>query len=111
MKIEVQRMGTVAVVTPSGALVDEDAAAFSKMLSGKLDAVHPRVVVALSEVPYMDSLALEGLLEAADRMQEHNVQFKLAAVTPTCREILELTGLTPHFQFFENVPDAVRSFM
>jgi anti-anti-sigma factor len=111
VKIESQKMGTVEVRGPVGPLVDEDAAEFVDVLLGLLDAVQPRVVVSMKEVPYMDSVALEGLLDAADKMRERNQNLKLASLTPTCREILGLTGLTGHFQTFENVPDAVRSFM
>jgi anti-anti-sigma factor len=111
MKFESHKMGTVDVRAPVGPLVDEDAQAFAEMLTVAVDSPHPRLVVSLDEVPYMDSVALEGLVTAAERMHEQNQQLKLASVTPTCREILELTGLACHFQIFEDVQDAVRSFM
>ena len=38
-------------------------------------------------------------------------RLKLVGVPPTCREIFEITGLSNHFQFFESVEDAVRSFL
>ncbi len=111
MKFESHKVGTVDVRSPAGPLVDEDAQAFADMLSVAVDAPHPRLVVSLDEVPYMDSIALEALVTAAERMHDQNQQLKLACVPPTCREILELTGLACRFQIFEDVQDAVRSFM
>jgi anti-anti-sigma factor len=111
MKIETQKVGSVDVYVPVGPLVDEDAEAFKSMLTAKLEGPQPRFVVALHEVPYLDSPALETLLDAADAMSEHNQPMKLVSLNPTCREILELTGLSDRFQIFEEVQDAVRSFI
>jgi anti-anti-sigma factor len=103
-------VGSVAVLKPMGAIVEEDAETFSSKLAKKIEGPG-RVVVMLAEVPYMDSTGLEGLLEASDAMLQRNTQLKLVALTPTCREILELTALAGRFQIFESVDDAVRSFM
>jgi anti-anti-sigma regulatory factor len=89
MKTDMQRVGSVDVFTPIGPLADEDAGSFAAALGPKLEAATPRVVISLKEVPYL----------------------KLASLTPTDREILEVTGLTPHFAIFESVEDAVRSYM
>jgi len=111
MKIEQQQVGTVDVFTPNGPLVDQDGEAFSKTLLSRLKSPNPRVVVAMHEVPYVDSAALEGLLAATDELQDRASSLKLASVTPTCREIFELTGLSGRFSFFKDVHDAVKSFL
>jgi anti-anti-sigma factor len=111
MKIEQQQVGTVDVFTPVGALVDQDGETFIKTLSQRLKSANARVVVAMHDVPYVDSMALEGLLTATEDLQERASSLKLAAVTPTCREILELTGLSSRFRFFKDVHDAVKSFL
>ncbi len=111
MKIEKKRVGSVEVMSPFGPLVDEDAQEFFGELLCKLKASNPRVVVSLHEAPYMDSFALEGLADAADELSDRAVRLKLAKVPATCREVLELTGLAPRFQFFEEVQDAVKSFL
>ena len=111
MKLEQQSVGTVDVLTPIGALVDEDAASFCRLLQERVKGLNPRVVVSLQEVPYMDSSALEGLLDAADELADRALNLKLANVSSTCREIFELTGLASHFRFFNDVQDAVKSFL
>ena len=111
MKVERQQVGTVDVMTPVGALVDEDAERFSRLLLERLKSPSPRVVVVMQEVPYMDSAALEGLLAATEELSDRSMSLKLASVTPTCREILELTGLSGRFRFFNDVQDAVKSFL
>ncbi len=111
MKLERQEIGTVEVLSPQGVLADDDAEEFSNLLNQRLDGPNPRVAVSLREVAYMDSVALDGLVAAADSLIHRGSRLKLVAVSATCREILELTGLSGRFQFFEDPNDAARSFL
>ena len=111
MKIEQQRIGTVDVFAPCGPLVDQDGEKFCATLMQRIKSGNPRVVLNMSEVAYMDSTALEALLDVADQFQERASSLKLAGTTPMCREIFDLTGITPQFRFFKDVQDAVRSFL
>jgi len=111
MRIEQQQVGTVDVFTPMGPLVDHDGETFSKVLLARVKSPNPRIVLAMQDVPYADSSALEGLLDATDELRDGASSLKLAGVTPTCREIFELTGLSTRFRFFKDVQDAVKSFL
>lgn len=111
MRVEHQHVGTVDVYTPHGALVDEDGHDFCEKLVEAVRASNPRVIVAMQEVPYVDSAALEKMLEAADELSERALALKLVNVTQTCREIFEVTGLSRRFRFFQDVQDGVRSFL
>ena len=111
MKVERQEVGTVEILSPQGVLTEDDAEEFSAMLQRRLAGANPRVVVSLDDVPYMDSTALNALIEAAEELADQGTRLKLVSVSSTCREILELTGLSPRFQFFESPQDAVRSFL
>lgn len=111
MKIEQQRVGTVDVLSVVGALVDQDAEAFMERLQTAIRSNNPRVIVWLHDVPYMDSAAVEGLLAAADELELRAMSLKLASVPSTCREILELTGVSSRFSYFKDVQDAVKSFL
>lgn len=111
MKIEQQQIGTVDVIIPIGALIDEDAEKCVDVLLKKLKSPNPRVVVGMQEVPYVDSTGLEGLLTATDELADRAMNLKLASVTSTCREIFEMTGISGKFRFFEDVQSAVRSYL
>jgi len=111
VKVEQQQVGTVDVFTPIGALVDQESESFSGLLLERVKLPNPRVVVAMREVPYLDSAAVEGLLAATEELADRATSLKLANVPQTCREILELTGVSGRFRFFQDVQDAVRSFL
>lgn len=111
MKIGRQKVGTVEVLSPVGPLIDDDAKQFSKTLLERVKVPNPRLVVVLKEVPVLDSAALEALLDAADHLAPLATTLKLAELSPTCREVLELTGLAGRFRLFNETQDAVRSFI
>lgn len=111
MKIDAKKVGTVDVITPSGALVDDDAEAFVASVQKRLESPNPRFVLDLHEVPYLDSRGIEGIVDAATDLRKRGGRLRLAAVTATCREVLELTGQAQHVEFFDETQDAVRSFL
>ena len=96
MKIDQQQVGSVAVLTVRGALIEDDAGKFSTELKRSVQAASLRLVLNLHEVPYVDSVALEGLLDVVDALDERSARLRLAAVPGTVREVLQLTEQNPN---------------
>ena len=111
MKIEQQKVGTVDVFTPTGPLIEQDAEQFVNTIVNQIQTGNSRMVISLHEVPYMDSVALEGFINVVEIMEGQAVEMKLAKVTATCREIFELTGISNRFRFFNDIQDAVKSYL
>jgi anti-anti-sigma factor len=109
MNIEVTECGAVKVLRPVGVLRGEDAARFHAEAVRLLDASLGRCVVDASGLSCMDSAGLTALLDASDRMAERGSSLRLCGLNSTVREVLELTGLAAHFDYFEDVNSAVRS--
>jgi len=111
MKIETQQVGSVTVIAAKGALMEDDATRFAAEMKRTVQSSNVRLVLDFHEVPYLDSVALEGLLDASDELDGRSQRLRLACVPSTVREVLQLTGLSQRFEFFEKVEDAVRSFL
>lgn len=111
MAIDIKRVGTVDVVTPHGALTEDDAETFVHTMKKRLDAANPRFVLDLADVPYLDSTGIEGIVDAADDLRQRGGRLRLAGATATCREVLELTGHAHRVEFFDDAQSAVRSFL
>jgi len=111
MKIDSLKMGSVNVIVPIGPLVDDDAHHFGRILREKLEVSNPHVVVSLHQVPYFDSIALETLVVVSEDLAERAEELKLAQVPQVCREVMELTGTTSYFRLFNEVEDAVKSYL
>lgn len=110
MEIKEQTQGAVMVLEPDGALTQDDADQFKTRLTEVLSESAGRVVVNLSSVPFVDSRGLEVLVEANDDLAAGGRSLKLCSVNETIREVLDLTGLAPRFEHFDDTNSALRSF-
>ncbi|MFP4353727.1 MAG: STAS domain-containing protein [Phycisphaerae bacterium] len=111
MNIEVQKYGAVSLVQPAGPLVGDDARQCKAAIREAIKESLGRVVLDLSGVSYVDSVALESLLEMSEKLEESGRTLKLCAVNETVRQVLELTELAPRFEYFEDANVATRSFL
>ena len=110
MQIKEQTQGAVTVLEPDGALTQDDADQFMQKLTEALAESSGRVVVDLSQVPFVDSRGLEVLVEANDNLAAGGRTLKLCAINETIREVLDLTGLATRFDHFDDTNSALRSF-
>jgi anti-sigma B factor antagonist len=111
MRITEKRQGAVAVIQADGPLVGEDAEQLGVLVSASAANNLGRVVIDLSSIPFVDSRGLEILLDLAEKVSEGGRTLKLCAANKTVRQVLELTGLVSHFEYFDDTHSAVRSFL
>lgn len=106
-----QRHGAVAVIKPEGPCIAELAEALDQAAMPNVRSMMGRLVIDLSASAYVDSAGLETLLDLADAMDRCGQTLRLAGVSATVREVMELTGLTHRFEFHQDTNLAVRSFL
>ena len=109
--IQEQCHGAVTVLKPDGPLLQEQATQMAEATVSRIRAMLGRLVIDLSSSPYIDSAGLEALLDLADEIDKCGQTLRLAAVSATVREVLDLTGLTNRFEYHEDTNLAVRSFL
>lgn len=111
MEITQDRHGAVTVLKPHGPLVQTDVDQFKQAVRRATEKSLGRFVIDASEVAYADSRGLEVLVDATRELSASGQVLRLAAVTETLREILDLTDLTRLFELHEDVNSGVRSFL
>jgi anti-anti-sigma factor len=111
MKINEKRQGAVTIIQPTAALISADADLFGQAATRALTGSLGRVVVDLSAVAFVDSRGLEVLLDLAEEVERGGRTLKLCMTNATVRQVIELTGLVPHFEYFDDTHSAVRSFL
>ncbi len=111
MDIQEQRHGAVTVVKPVGPLVQADADQFRTFVAEVMTRSLGRFIVDASGVPYVDSPGLEALVAATKDLAESGRAMRVCGAGETLREVLDLTGLSDRFEFYEDVTTAVRSFL
>jgi len=92
------------------ALTMKHARVFLRELESCMKSDRPCVVLDCSKVRQMDRTAVHLLLGCLEEAIKRNGDVKLAAVSNSAREILELTGVSRLFEMFETNAEAMISF-
>ncbi|MEM9881339.1 MAG: STAS domain-containing protein [Planctomycetota bacterium] len=111
MRIDTNQVGAVTVIGPRGPLVQQDAEAFGGRLTDTLRESRGRLVVDVAEVPYLDSVSLEILADAAAELQATGQTLRLCGANEVLRTVFDLTELAGRFDHYHDVHSAVRSFL
>jgi anti-anti-sigma factor len=110
VKIQTQAHGNITVLLPHGPLAGEETLDLRRSVEAARTAAGARVIVDMNDVPYLDSSGIEMLLELCSVDLSALQRPKLAALTDTCREALELTDVLPRLDVFDTVENAMRGF-
>jgi len=88
------RVGVMTYLAPTGVLsTKEELAPLAEAIDKSLQQWETRVVVDMSGVPLVQSIGLEVLLDAQERLAKASGWLKVANVNPLNQEIFHLTGL------------------
>ncbi|MBN1506328.1 MAG: STAS domain-containing protein [Sedimentisphaerales bacterium] len=111
MELLTQQRGAVMIVRPMGPLTGAEAEPFRTRVRELIRENLGRVVIDASAVPYVDSGGLESLADVAAELAQGGKGLKVYAANQTVRQVIELTGLAPQFEHFDDANSAVRSFL
>lgn len=103
-------VGDVTVVRPVGALDASTAPALHDRLNQLIAADTVKLVVDLSDVPYMASAGIRVLITALQSARLQSGDLRLACVQPAVARMLELAGLRQVLSVHPDVAAAVESF-
>lgn len=110
MKIESQKYNDIMVVQLQGEFTGETLKTFEDETSNAFASRTGCIVLDMSKVVFIDSKALEHLIELCEKCRENMRQLKLAGLDDVCKKILEVTRLLPQFDTYEELTEAVKSF-
>lgn len=111
MKIEKIQHGTVIVMVPAGALVEEEVEDFAKQLRECLQNGNTKIILQMNNVPFVDSVGLESILALYGEAMSLGGELKISAPTEIGRDILKATRLNNLIEVHASTPDARRSFV
>lgn len=105
LEIEVDESGDYTLCRPVGELDAYTVTDFRQSL-GEL-ATRPRVVIDLSEVPFMDSAGLGALIGGIRRARENGGEVAVACRRPTLTRLLHTTGFDRIVPVTDTLDEAV----
>jgi anti-sigma B factor antagonist len=108
--VTIEKVGSALVARPQVKLLDE--ASFKALKraieeAGGADAAVPLIVLDLSRVAILPSLALGRLVELATACKSRQQTLKLAALQPQIQKVFSVTRLDTVFPIAETVDAAV----
>lgn len=107
--MQAQSHGNATVLAAHGPLVADELPDFRRAVEAALATRARRVILDLADVPYLDSGGIELLLELADVALPHHQRPRLASLSETCMEALQLTDVLPRLEVFDTVESALRA--
>jgi anti-sigma B factor antagonist len=110
MKIEVQSLKRVELVTVSGRIDSSNANEFDDALKNLTDNGEYQLVLNMAGVEYTSSAGLRALVAALRECKKHNGDLRISSPSDKVSEVLDLAGLTSLFQVYDDDTSAVGSF-
>ncbi len=110
MNITVESYGHAVILNLKGDLTEDTLDALRGSVEHQLESRETiDIVLNLEQAPFVDSAALEFLLDLHDRLTERLGQVRLVKCDDNVRTILEITRLDTVFEQFADVPEAVKA--
>ncbi len=110
MKLKINKIEEITVVTPSGSLDVAVQGDFKDKLLGIIDSGSDDIVLDLSEVVFVDSSCLGTLVALTKKIREKDGDLKMTRLNDDVRSIFQITRLDKIFEIFENNDEAIQSF-
>jgi anti-anti-sigma factor len=110
MNIETRELKHVSVVTITGRIDSATAPDAEKALQDLLEADRNQVVLDLHDAEYMSSAGLRVLVTTLKAARKSGGDLKLAQLSGRVKDVLDLAGLTPVFNVYGDVIEAVGAF-
>jgi anti-sigma B factor antagonist len=99
-----------SVVTVSGRVDSNTAPAFEEALKNVIEGGQHNVILELTEVEFMSSAGLRGMVSSLKACKSGGGNLVIAAPSNRVVEVMQLAGLTSLFGVFDDVTSAVGSF-
>lgn len=109
LEIHVEQPGSYALCRPIGELDAYTVGEFREALSGLASSA--RLLIDLSEVPFMDSAGLGALIGGIRRAREAGGDVAVACSRPTLTRLLHTTGFDRIVSVTETVDGAVAALL
>lgn len=110
MKIETRDLKHVSVVKVAGRVDSATAPDLEKSLQELLTADRSQIVLDLQETEYVSSAGLRVLVSTLKGAKKDGGDLRLSQLSTRVKEVLDLAGLTPVFNIYPDVVEAVGSF-
>ena len=111
LEVRNQALGGCLIVRVVGELDVATAPVLREHILGQLASGQTRIVIELSQVPFLDSTGLSGLIVAHHEAKARGGSLRLACVQPWVLRVLEITRMDRLFELYDDVCGALEAAM
>ena len=111
MKIKATKLGVASYLAPDGALVEESLPSLAEAVRLERENGTTDLVIDLRRVAFLDSAALEFMLDLATALRGAGGSLRLAAPSQVARDVLAITRIDQSISVYDDVESAGRSFL
>ncbi len=105
---DVANAGASAVLTPKESLTYKNCEKVHASFTEFINQNKTEVILDCKAIPFMDSQALELLVQMNDELKKRGGILKLARLKPVCRDILIATRLLNTLHVYKDMNEAIR---
>ncbi len=109
MKLSQENLGNTCIVHLKGEMTIDHVDRFQQVVDERLGQQTRDFVLDLAEVDFVDSKALEAMLNLQESCGERLGQMRLVGVSGNVEQILKITRLTAQFERHASVDEAIKS--
>jgi anti-anti-sigma factor len=110
MNIGAESYGHAVILNLKGEVTEDILGVLNQAVEHQLESPEVvDIVFNLENVPFVDSAALEYMLDLQDRLAERFGQVKFVKADETVLTILEITRLRSSFEVYDDIPEAVKA--
>src|SRR5882757_1245288 len=110
MQINTRVSHDLVIIEPKGRITVETEAQFCEVVRALLKAEPPRLVLDLTDVPYIDSVGIGVIVLAYTSARRRGGDLKFLHVRGRNRRLLAITKLLTVFEAFDTEDEVERSF-
>jgi anti-anti-sigma factor len=111
MEIKRSVEGPVVILEIHGPMIEDDAEGFQAALDKCAEMNSFRLVLEVSQVPFMDSCILEKIQHCANNFSKRGGRVCIASPDEVCHDILIATRLNNFVPTLANRDEAIRSLL
>ena len=95
------------VLTPKASITYENCQEIRDQIDAEIEQHKKEIIIDCKAVPYLDSAALELLLQVHDELKRQGGTLKICGLNPICQDILIATRLINLLNIHEDIHTAV----
>lgn len=110
MQLSTTDNGDVRIVHIQGDLDGQTAPQAQQQLLEQIEAGHHKILINFKDLNFISSAGLRALLVTAKTLQQHDGQLRICEVSPSVREVFEISGFIMIIAVDEGQAEALEKF-